>query len=294
MSVYRLAAFADEADPSIDGQIKALLRNGVDFLEIRGVDGQNIADISNEKAREVKAKLDASGLSVWSLGSPFGKIGIHDDFAPHLEKFRRALENCAIFGCSRMRVFSFYVDRKLIEAPPVSSGEAGSAVFAEKKAIFEEVKERLSVFLEEAGRAGITLCHENEKGIYGERAADCIDIQRALPGLRAVFDPANFIQAGEDTVKAVGMLEPFIEYLHIKDALCGSGEIVPAGHGDAHIAEILRHYRKGVLTIEPHLRVFKGLELIEHGTERRSEIGNAFSTADEAFDAACAALKKIV
>ncbi len=294
MSVYRLAAFADEADPSIDGQIKALLRNGVDFLEIRGVDGQNIADISNEKAREVKAKLDASGLSVWSLGSPFGKIGIHDDFAPHLEKFRRALENCAIFGCSRMRVFSFYVDRKLIEAPPVSSGEAGNAVFAEKKAIFEEVKERLSVFLEEAGRAGITLCHENEKGIYGERAADCLDIQRALPGLRAVFDPANFIQAGEDTVKAIGMLEPFIEYLHIKDALCGSGEIVPAGHGDAHIAEILRHYRKGVLTIEPHLRVFKGLELIEHGTERRSEIGNSFSTADEAFDAACAALKKIV
>ena len=294
MSVYRLAAFADEADPSIDGQIKALLRNCVDFLEIRGVDGQNIADISNEKAREVKAKLDASGLSVWSLGSPFGKIGIHDDFAPHLEKFRRALENCAIFGCSRMRVFSFYVDRKLIEAPPVSSGEARNTVFAEKKAIFEEVKERLSVFLEEAGRAGITLCHENEKGIYGERAADCLDIQRALPGLRAVFDPANFIQAGEDTVKAVGMLEPFIEYLHIKDALRGSGEIVPAGHGDAHIAEILRHYRKGVLTIEPHLRVFKGLELIEHGTERRSEIGNAFSTADEAFDAACTALKKIV
>lgn len=294
MSVYRLAAFADEADPSIDGQIAALLRNSVDFLEIRGVDGQNIADISNEKAREVRAKLDAAGLSVWSLGSPFGKIGIHDDFAPHLEKFRRALENCAVLGCTRMRVFSFYVDRKIIEAPPVSSGEAGNAVFAEKKAIFEEVKERLSAFLEEAGRAGITLCHENEKGIYGERAADCFDLHEALPGLKAVFDPANYIQAGEDTVRAAALLKPYIEYMHIKDALSVSGEIVPAGRGDAHIEEILKCYRKGVLTVEPHLRVFKGLEQIERGTDRRSEIGNAFATANEAFDAACGALKKLI
>ena len=47
----KLAAFADEADGQIDGQIKAMVENGISYLEIRGVDGQNIADISITKAK---------------------------------------------------------------------------------------------------------------------------------------------------------------------------------------------------------------------------------------------------
>ena len=43
---FRLAAFADEAASSLEGQIAAMKENGVELLEIRGVDGKNIADIS--------------------------------------------------------------------------------------------------------------------------------------------------------------------------------------------------------------------------------------------------------
>lgn len=52
--VYKLAAFADEADSIIVGQIKAMSENGIRYLEIRGVDGQNISDISAEKVKEVR------------------------------------------------------------------------------------------------------------------------------------------------------------------------------------------------------------------------------------------------
>ena len=63
---FKLAAFADEADGRISEQIKAMKENGIDYLEIRFVDGENIADISKEKAKEVRSLLDDAGLAVWS------------------------------------------------------------------------------------------------------------------------------------------------------------------------------------------------------------------------------------
>ena len=73
MKIY---AFADEASPSIDEQIAAMKRNGLNGLEIRGVDGENVSVISLNKAREVRRKLEDAGLSVWSIGSPIGKTAI--------------------------------------------------------------------------------------------------------------------------------------------------------------------------------------------------------------------------
>ena len=63
----RLCAFADEADPSLDGQIEALKANGISLLEIRGVDGKNISTVTPEEAKEIKKKLDDNGISVWLI-----------------------------------------------------------------------------------------------------------------------------------------------------------------------------------------------------------------------------------
>ena len=86
-----------------------MTENGIDYLEIRGVDGENISDITKEKAKEVRRQLDDAGLAVWSLGSPYGKIGICDDFESHLDKFRHGLELAEILGAKHIRMFSFYV-----------------------------------------------------------------------------------------------------------------------------------------------------------------------------------------
>ena len=39
---FKIAAFADEASASLEGQIKAMKENNVEYLEIRGVDGENM------------------------------------------------------------------------------------------------------------------------------------------------------------------------------------------------------------------------------------------------------------
>ena len=79
MNNIKIYAFADEASPDIDEQITALKRNGLDGLEIRNVDGVNVSDITAEKAKEVKRKLQENGLVIWSVGSPIGKIDIEKD-----------------------------------------------------------------------------------------------------------------------------------------------------------------------------------------------------------------------
>jgi len=74
---------------------------------------------------------------------------------------------------------------------------------------------------------------------------------------RAVFDFANFVQAGEDPLANWPLLKPYTVHIHIKDALQGSGKVVPAGEGDGHIAAIIKDACATVTTI-PQLRTALG------------------------------------
>ena len=276
MNIY---AFADEASGQIDGQIAAMSRNGLNGLEIRGVDGQNISDISVEKAREVRRKLDDAGLTVWSMGSPIGKIGIESDgFAAHLDKLRHTLVLADVLGAKNLRMFSFYMpgDR--------------AAEFRGK------VIDQMGQMLRAAEGSGVALCHENEKGIYGDMADRCLDLLNTFPQLEGIFDPANFIQCGQDTIDAWKLLRGRIKYLHIKDAL-ENGKVVPAGKGEGNVRIILDDFRaRGGcnVTIEPHLSVFAGLKDLERAGEETKIDPFCYESSDAAFDAACNALKALL
>lgn len=276
MKIY---AFADEASPMIDEQIAAMKRNGLDGLEIRNVDNVNVSEITLDKAKEVREKLDAAGLTVWSVGSPLGKVGIQEDFEAYLEKCRHTFEIAKIMGTKRIRMFSFHLPK---DEDPDSYED--------------EVVDKLQQMLDIADEYGVTLCHENEKGIFGDTAARCARLLERLPKLACVFDPANFIQCGEDTVKAFELLSDRVDYLHIKDCLA-DGSVVPAGKGIGNLLWILEQCKLlGVesCTVEPHLTVFAGLEALEQEGDKSKIGGYAYPNADAAFDAACDALKKIL
>jgi len=275
LAKFLLCAFADEAAAELSGQISAMKENGIGFLEARGIDGVNISDLDKAAARDVKNRLGAEGLRVWSLGSPIGKIKITDDFLPHFDKFKSTLELAHIMSAKNIRLFSFYMPSE------------------ETAAFRDTVMERLSAFADYAKGSGVMLCHENEKDIFGDITERCADISHSVSGIRCVFDPANFVQCGVDPLAAWDALEPYVEYVHIKDA-DANGENIPAGTGLGKIPEIIHRYREiggQILTLEPHLWSFSGLAALEQG---EVQVKNRSTSQREAFDLGVNSLKNIL
>lgn len=275
MAEFILSAFADEAAETAEGQVAALKRNGIGWIEPRSVRG-DLLEKSEDELKAIAATFAAGGIRVSSLGSPIGKYDIDKPFEDHLAQFRRALRACAIFGTRRMRMFSFFVPQDRL---------------AECRG---EVLRRLRVLLDEANASGVTLCHENESKIYGQNPAEVRDLLTALPDLRGVYDPANYVMNGQDPIEGLEATLPSLAYLHIKDAIAAKKSIVPSGRGDGRIAEVLRRVdaaRDGevFLSVEPHLHAFLAYKQID-SRELKNEY--TFANSDEAFDCAAAALKE--
>jgi sugar phosphate isomerase/epimerase len=216
---------------------------------------------------------------VQSLGSSIGKIEIDGDFDGHMELYKHTLEQGNILGADKIRLISFFLPEN------------------EDPAQFKNlVLDRMGLIAETAKQFGIKACHENEKGIYGAVASRCLEIHQAVPELGGIFDPANFVQCGQDTLEAWEMLKGYITYMHIKDAKL-DGTVVLPGTGDGNVPEIIGKYvaQGGKLfTLEPHLSEFVGLSELEQAGNK-SLVGHmTFATPEAAFDAAAQNLVKIL
>ena len=266
----QLCAFADEADSSLDGQISALKRNNIPYLELRSIAGKNVKDFSLDEAKEYAKILSDNGIAVWSIGSPIGKVGIDVDMDVYMQDVRHVCELANIFGTTRIRMFSFF--------------------HAHDKR--EKVMENLQKMADVAKEYGVELYHENEKDIYGDTLERVQDIMNSVNGLKYIYDPANYLQCEESANKTIPALADKTDYFHIKDVVVATGELVPAGYGDGKIEELVSKMKGDkVLTLEPHLAVFDAYASID-GSEMKHKFH--FTNNNEAFDAAVKAIKDIL
>jgi len=277
MAKFILTGFSDEIDEKITKQFEHLNKLSISYFEPRGIDGKNISDLDDAEVFSLSDEMNRYGIKASSIGSPLGKIKITDDFAPHLEKLERTIKTAKTLGTKYIRVFSFYIPE----------GEDPSNYRSE---VIKRLKEMTAI----AAKNDIILLHENEKGIYGDIASRCKEVLSEVnsPNLKAVFDPANFVQCGQDTLEAYALLKPYIVYMHIKDAK-KDGSVVPVGYGEGNVEAILKMLYEsgyeGFLSLEPHLGSFKGLENLELDDDMLKLEGSS----PEKFTLACEALKKI-
>lgn len=280
MNNVNIYAFADETSPSIDKQIIAMKRNGLQGLEVRTVDGKNVSEITLEKARELKSKMDDAGLKVWSIGSPIGKIDIEkDDIPAHFELLKHTLEVAKVLGAENIRLFSFYIPQ-------------GKNPDDYTDLVIDSVRQMVEI----CKSYGINACHENEKGIFGDTPERCKKLFDAIPDLKGIFDFANYVQCGVDTLAAWDLLKTNTYYIHVKDCL-NNGTVVTAGNGDGNIFPIVKNYIKAGgahFTMEPHLTVFAGLAKLEREGDTSVIANNTFPDADTAFDTACNCFKAVL
>lgn len=268
--MIRLCAFSDEAGNSLKEQIEALKRNSISLMELRSIDKKNVADFTIEEAKEYQKIMEENGISIWSIGSPLGKVDIEVDFDEYLKKVEHVCKLANVFKVDKIRMFSFF------------------KAYEKEEKVFEYLRKMIEV----ANKYNVYLYHENEKDIYGDTLVRVKRIMDNIDGLKYIYDPANYLQCNE---KAKDTIEAFFnktDYFHIKDVISETGQLVPAGYGDGMIEELLSKIKDDkTLTLEPHLTVFDSFKSIDN-----KELKHKFTynNANEAFDAAVKALKEIL
>jgi sugar phosphate isomerase/epimerase len=241
--MWTLSGFIDEISPDFTEQCRTAAGLGLRYVELRSAWGVNILDLDPGRLGEMRRTLAAYDLEVSSIGSPIGKIFIDEEFAPHLDRMRHAADVAHLFAAPYVRIFSFFL-------------RPG----AEPAGHREEVIDRMRALARVAEDADLVLLHENEKEIYGDVPARCLDIVRSVdsPHLRLAWDPANFVQVGVRPYSdGYALLRPHVAYVQIKDAIAASGVVVPAGRGDGEVARTVRALHHdgfdGFFSLEPHL-----------------------------------------
>jgi sugar phosphate isomerase/epimerase len=244
MTMWTLSAFSDEIDDDLEVQCRTLQRLGIGCVELRSAWGVNVSDFDAAMVGDTRTVLDKYGITVSSIGSPIGKIGVTEPFEPHLARFDNVLEVAAALRAPYVRVFSFFIPE---------GDDPGQHR--------DEVLARMSALAKVAEGHQRVLVHENEKHIYGDTPRRCLDLVESVASrwLRLTWDSANFVQCGvRPFTDAYALLRPHVDYVQVKDALLETGEVVPAGQGDGELVETLRALRDdgfdGYFSLEPHLR----------------------------------------
>lgn len=251
-----ISGFADEICDDFRSQLKTVTELGMNHISLRSAGKKGIADFTVEEAKEsLLPVLQEFGVKVSSIGSPIGKVGVMDEegFARQLQQLETMCQLCQLLDCQYIRMFSFFI--------PEGKDPADYR---------EIVLEKLQKFIALAKKYDVILIHENEKDIYGDIGTRCLDLMETLkdPHFVSAFDFANFVQCGEDTIQCWNLLQPYIRYIHIKDAVSENKENVVCGTGEGNIKVLLdrainQEGYEGFLTLEPHLVLFGSLASLE-------------------------------
>jgi sugar phosphate isomerase/epimerase len=241
--MWTLSGFIDEISDDFSLQCKVASDLGLRYVEVRSAWGTNILDLDSDQLSKLRETLAEYGLKVSSIGSPIGKISIDDEFPPHLQRMRHAVEVAKTLEAPYIRLFSFFI-------PDGTDPDSRR----------DEVLSRMSALAEAAADSDVILAHENEKEIYGDIPRRCLDIVTSVssPQLQLAWDPANFVQVGvRPFTEGYAMLRPHVSTIQIKDALLADGAVVVAGAGDGEVPETVRALRAdgfdGFFSLEPHL-----------------------------------------
>ena len=261
--MIRLSAFADEIDDDPARQLDVLEANGVRHVEFRSIFGTNVLDLTDAQHEAFRSMLRERGVGLSAIGSPIGKSPIGDPFEPHLVRFERAMQLAEFYGTPLIRVFSYFM--------PAGDDPATHR---------DEVLRRMAVKAERARGRGLTLVLENEKGIYGDTAPRVLDLLESVdsPALGHAFDPANYLEVGQEIDAAWSALKARTIHFHVKDYDPATRTFRVAGQGAGQIplliADAVASGFDGFVTLEPHL-IIAGASRGFTGPERFGDAARA-------------------
>ncbi|MCC7300442.1 MAG: sugar phosphate isomerase/epimerase [Verrucomicrobia bacterium] len=244
-----ISGIADEAGKDIDAQIRAHKELGWTAIELRFVNGKNVAaDLPADEFEKVAEKVLESGLQVTGFASAIGNWSrnIRGDFALDVNELKTVITRMNRFGTKFIRTMSWVGDG----VPENEWRDEGIRRYKELAKIAED--------------GGVFLAHENCTGWAGQSA----ETQRYLieevnsKNLVVLFDIGNTVAYGYNPWTYYQGVKDLIRYIHIKDCRVNpeggkSADFTYPGEGDARVKDILTDFiasgYDGVVSIEPHV-----------------------------------------
>lgn len=266
-----LSGFADEAanQKLAVQQFAALAAAGLQYYSIRFIDAgsgiKNVMALSPAELQSVCQLQSEYGLKVATVGSPIGKVKLHDvddgtsnrfvPFQQYLEtEVKHACEVANALGTKLIRGFSFY--------HPKGTDPHGHIA---------QVVDQLGQIAEVCDRAGLTFGLEVEANLVGQSGKLLAEIHHKVssPAMVLIFDGANLVCQGmtPDEVFAEYLaMKPGLGWIHIKDYRHPSAtqrlehvdeaslkNFVPADLGDTGHEAILRDLAKDLPQIHARM-----------------------------------------
>ena len=255
----KVGIISDEVDTDFENALRWIRDQGLEWVELRNLWGTYVTDLKPAEIARARDLLAQYGLKVSMIDSAFLKTTLpgsrpipqeqmldafgnypYDD---HDKLLGRALGVARAFGVNRVRVFSYWRDRK-----------PGS--------VFDEVKGRLARAAEAAERYGFVLVLENEYACNVATGAELAAMLKAIPsrGLAGLWDPGNAQAAGERPYPdGYGKLDKTrLVHLHLKDVVVHGTKWnwAPVGAGAIDMRGQLRALARdrfdGVVSLETH------------------------------------------
>ena len=205
--MFKLSVISDEISQDFQRVVDVCQEFGVEQVEPRSVWDSPLHKLSDQQVAEMKRILDAAGMGVAAIASPFLKcdLGNEEQYQEHLGILRRCIEIARVLDTNIIRGFTFW-----------KPGPA-EAVWQQ---IIDAFDEPIAICEAEDVYLGI----ENEASTHIATAAEAERLYAALGSKRvqAIWDPANEVYAEDGELPfpdAFERMKPNLIHVHIKDAV---------------------------------------------------------------------------
>jgi sugar phosphate isomerase/epimerase len=245
-----LTGIADEAAADIETQVRAHKELDWDHIELRLVDGQNVAgELGDADFDHVCRVLDGAGMKVTGFASRIANWSRHisGDFAADVADLKASIPRMNRLGVRPIRVMSW----------------VGEGV--EEKEWRKETIRRMRELAKIAEDGDVLLCHENCTGWGGLSVGNMLELRDEVnsPAFALLYDIGNTLSHGLEPASFFDGIRGQFVYVHVKDVRRSaeggpSQEYAYCGEGDAQIRRTLTRILvedgyDGVVSIEPHV-----------------------------------------
>ncbi|MCC6446917.1 MAG: sugar phosphate isomerase/epimerase [Armatimonadetes bacterium] len=204
--MFKTAVFTDEVSQDLNRAVNLAKEFKLQGVEIRSVWEKPPQALTDANVETLKKTLDAAGLKVCAISSPFLKCdyGNEEQYRQHLDILRRCIRVAKKLETDIIRGFVFW-----------NTGRA-EEIWDDLVALYQEPKNIVE-------GEGITLGIENEASTHISTAKR---LQRFLtdlnsPNIKVVWDPCNEVFAPDGEAPfpdGYNRLKADIAHVHVKDA----------------------------------------------------------------------------